>query len=158
MALIPMHKLHIWAGLAQSYNFKKLKSLVFDSKQYHIASFINVNRMQYSTVKKVQEIHDRVSHGKVNKVICLCWGYRFWFLLIFWILRVFGTHFRQRKKLPVLSDFKPPLSHCQICVRIVRTFRCIDGAANGVDPSRPLSRLPSLSFPSLSHSYKIGTK
>ena len=28
----------------------------------------------------------RVSHGKVNKVIWLCWG--FGFLLIFWILRV----------------------------------------------------------------------
>ena len=30
----------------------------------------------------------RVSHGKVNKVIWLCWGYRFWFLLIFWVLCV----------------------------------------------------------------------
>ena len=30
----------------------------------------------------------RVSHGKVNKVIWLCWEYTFWFLLIFWILRV----------------------------------------------------------------------
>jgi hypothetical protein len=24
----------------------------------------------------------------VNKVIWLCWGYRFWFLLIFWVLCV----------------------------------------------------------------------
>jgi hypothetical protein len=30
----------------------------------------------------------RVSHSKVNKVIWLCWGYRFWFLLIFFILHV----------------------------------------------------------------------
>ena len=30
----------------------------------------------------------RVSHSKVNKVILLCWVYRFWFLLIFWILNV----------------------------------------------------------------------
>ena len=30
----------------------------------------------------------RVSHCKVNKVIWLCWGYRFWFLLIFFILHV----------------------------------------------------------------------
>jgi hypothetical protein len=30
----------------------------------------------------------RVSHGKVNKVIWLCWGYIFWFLLIFFILHV----------------------------------------------------------------------
>ena len=30
----------------------------------------------------------RVSHGKVNKVIWLCWQYRFWFLLIFFILHV----------------------------------------------------------------------
>ena len=30
----------------------------------------------------------RVSHGKVNKVIWLCWGYTFWFLLIFWVLWV----------------------------------------------------------------------
>ena len=30
----------------------------------------------------------RVSHGKVNKVIWLCWGYIFWFLLILWILCV----------------------------------------------------------------------
>ena len=30
----------------------------------------------------------RVSHGKVNKVIWLCWGYSFWFLLIFWVLQV----------------------------------------------------------------------
>ena len=30
----------------------------------------------------------RVSHGKVNKVIWLCWGYGFWFLLIFWVLWV----------------------------------------------------------------------
>ena len=29
----------------------------------------------------------RVSHSKVNKVILRCWGYRFWFLLVFWILR-----------------------------------------------------------------------
>ena len=27
----------------------------------------------------------RVSHGKVKKVIWLCWGYRYWFLLIFWV-------------------------------------------------------------------------
>ena len=30
----------------------------------------------------------RVSHGKVNKVIWLCWGYSFWFFLIFWVLWV----------------------------------------------------------------------
>ena len=30
----------------------------------------------------------RVSHGKVNKVIWLCWGYSFWFWLIFWVLCV----------------------------------------------------------------------
>ena len=30
----------------------------------------------------------RVSHGKVNKVNWLCWGHRFCFLLIFWILHV----------------------------------------------------------------------
>ena len=30
----------------------------------------------------------RVSHSKVNKVIWLCWGYSFWFLLIFCVLWV----------------------------------------------------------------------
>ena len=30
----------------------------------------------------------RVSHSKVGKVILLWWGYRFWFLLIFWFLCV----------------------------------------------------------------------
>ena len=30
----------------------------------------------------------RVSHGKVNKVILLCWGCKFWILLIFWILHI----------------------------------------------------------------------
>ena len=30
----------------------------------------------------------RVSHGKVNKVIWLCWGYSFWFFLICWVLWV----------------------------------------------------------------------
>ena len=50
------------------------------------------------------------------------------------------------KNPPVLSDFKPPLWRCQTCMSIVLTFHCIDGAANGVDPSQPLSRLPSLSF------------
>ena len=30
----------------------------------------------------------RVSHGKVNKVIWLCWGHNFWFLPIFWVLWV----------------------------------------------------------------------
>ena len=30
----------------------------------------------------------RVSHGKVNKVIWLCWRYRFWFFLIFLVLQV----------------------------------------------------------------------
>ena len=29
-----------------------------------------------------------VSHSKEGKVILLWWGYRFWFLLIFWVLRV----------------------------------------------------------------------
>ena len=29
-----------------------------------------------------------LSHGKVNNVIWLYWGYRFWFLLIFFILHV----------------------------------------------------------------------
>ena len=33
----------------------------------------------------------RVSHCKVNKVIWLCWGYKFWFLLIFFILHVDET-------------------------------------------------------------------
>ena len=32
----------------------------------------------------------RVSHSKVSKVILLWWGYRFQFMLIFWILRVHG--------------------------------------------------------------------
>ena len=31
----------------------------------------------------------RVSHGKLNKVIWLSWGYSFWFLLIFWVLCVY---------------------------------------------------------------------
>ena len=31
----------------------------------------------------------RVSHGKVNKVIWLCWGYSFWFLVIFRVICVF---------------------------------------------------------------------
>ena len=30
----------------------------------------------------------RVSHSKEGKVILLWWGYRFWFLLIFWVLCV----------------------------------------------------------------------
>ena len=30
----------------------------------------------------------RVSHCKVNKVILLWWGDRFWFLLIFWVLHL----------------------------------------------------------------------
>ena len=30
----------------------------------------------------------RVSHSKVNKVILLCWGYRFGFLLMFWVVSV----------------------------------------------------------------------
>jgi hypothetical protein len=30
----------------------------------------------------------RVSHSKEGKVILLWWGYRFWFSLIFWVLRV----------------------------------------------------------------------
>ena len=30
----------------------------------------------------------RVSHSKEGKVILLCWCYRFWFLLIFWVIRV----------------------------------------------------------------------
>ena len=30
----------------------------------------------------------RVSHSKEGKVILLWWGYRFWFLLIFWVLHV----------------------------------------------------------------------
>ena len=30
----------------------------------------------------------RVSHSKVSKVILLCWGHRFLFLLIFWVLHV----------------------------------------------------------------------
>ena len=34
---------------------------------------------------KFLNLSSRVSHGKVNKVIWLCWGYRFWFLLIFWV-------------------------------------------------------------------------
>ena len=49
------------------------------------------------------------------------------------------------------------LTFSQICMSIVLTFRCIDGTAYSVNPSRPLSRLPSFSFPSLSHTYKIGT-
>ena len=30
----------------------------------------------------------RVSHLKVHRVILLCWRYKFWFLLMFWILYV----------------------------------------------------------------------
>ena len=31
----------------------------------------------------------RLSHSKEEKVILLWWGYRFWFLLIFWVLHVY---------------------------------------------------------------------
>ena len=30
----------------------------------------------------------RVSHSKEGKVILLCWGHRFWFFPIFWVLHV----------------------------------------------------------------------
>ena len=34
------------------------------------------------------EANYRVSHSKEVKVVLLWWGYRFWFLLIFWVLHV----------------------------------------------------------------------
>ena len=39
--------------------------------------------------KRFMDWFYRVSQGKVNKVIWLSWGYRFWFLLIFWVLCVY---------------------------------------------------------------------
>ena len=42
----------------------------------------------FNFCKFLQTRSYRVSHGKVNKVIWLCWGYSFWFLLIFWVLCV----------------------------------------------------------------------
>ena len=34
-------------------------------------------------------VYYRVSHSKPSNVILLWWGYRFWFLLIFWVLCVY---------------------------------------------------------------------
>ena len=49
----------------------------------------------------------RVSHGKLNKVIWLCWGYRFLLLLKFWVLCVYEI-------LPSLSVFIQFIFH-SIC-------------------------------------------
>ena len=40
-------------------------------------------------VSAVTKLIYRVSHSKVNKVILFWWGYRFWLLLIFWILHFY---------------------------------------------------------------------
>jgi hypothetical protein len=51
-----------------------------------------INQVVMSQLREI-DVHTyilyKVSHGKVNKVMCLCWGYTFWFLQIFWIIRVY---------------------------------------------------------------------
>ena len=47
----------------------------------HVVSSLNV-------IDFFGDLKYRVSHSKEGKVILLWWGYRFWFLLIFWILHV----------------------------------------------------------------------
>ena len=49
--------------------------------------------------------HYRVSHSKEGKVILLWWGYRFLFLLIFWILRVYEIEAFTMPKSSVLIFF-----------------------------------------------------
>ena len=59
----------------------------------------------------------RVSHSKDWKVILLWWGYRFWFLLIFWVLCVHEIG----PFMPSLSIFIQ-LMFCSICGPICKHF------------------------------------
>ena len=70
-----------------------VKTLIF--KKLHVCSLALtylIIDLVYMTTLWLYSVHTiyRVSHSKVNKVILLWWGYRFQFLLIFWILRVHG--------------------------------------------------------------------
>ena len=55
---------------------------------FHISSIIPPWMVYICSSSWLLAVKYRVSHGKVNKVIWLCWGYSFWFLLIFCVLWV----------------------------------------------------------------------
>ena len=76
----------IFCSFRKTKKTKLIFKRILTSKLPYI---INKNRDLFVVVDSLAEkaIY-RVSHGKVNKVIWLCWGYSFWFLLIFWVLCV----------------------------------------------------------------------
>ena len=90
--------LHLW----QSWAFKSCSVLNFflqshlNGKQLCLFSLILLLKLSLQALQVKLWLWAmcsliilyRVSHCKLYKVILLCWGYRFWFLLIFWILRV----------------------------------------------------------------------
>ena len=72
------------------------------ANQLYFHSFKKPYRQRFYFIQEVENpLIYRVSHSKDWKVILLWWGYTFWFLLIFWVLRVheigpFNFHLSQR--------------------------------------------------------------
>ena len=109
--------------------------------------------MHQNTLSSIHYTHEsifvymyyRVSHSKVNKVILLRWGYRFWFLLIFCVLLVheIGPFMHN---LPVFIEMMLHTIYGQIrkCLlffsefSIISNFRTIPSNEKGNKPSKCL--------------------
>ena len=70
------------ANLMEIYTVYKLFMSALCAKKVQTFTFVLMLWSFYTGGLK----YYRVSHSKVNKVLLLWWGYKFWFLLIFWIL------------------------------------------------------------------------
>ena len=72
-----------------------LRVHLLSKSKYHGGKIIDLDKSPFGEKRPYDENKENRGylHGKVNKVIWLCWGYRFCFLLIFWILRVHEIEF-----------------------------------------------------------------
>ena len=85
-------------GIKKSSEYIHLFGFLFCVKYYNRSKYIrDIRNIQSSGSNRVRfALHTlrlfqiyRVFHSKEEKMILLWWGYRFWFLLIFWVLCVY---------------------------------------------------------------------
>ena len=117
----------------------------FQREGHKLPRFLAKNKHSYPPKigNMIISLKYRVSHSKVSKVILLWWGYRFQFLLIFWILQVHGIGaFMPNSSVFIFLMLRAPYGsitqHLLFLneIWIILTFRCLFQVRKSNKPSK----------------------
>ena len=105
LCLVISYDIHINCMIFNLHNWKIFNSLVVTKKNWYSHRYLF---LWIWIQKSPKFIIQGISSQTVIKVIWLCWGYRFWFLLIFLsCMSIFGENSLNVTNVKLLSIFFP---------------------------------------------------